>query len=165
MFNVESRSVLGLHWSNSREPCFAEIGRCKGEQNFNSLLTYQWELPLHTKPEFTKCLWWELSLMLESDVISVNCSSSEELRSSGAGAVNGSLTQSNCTLFSGKYFWKWPLRAEMCSKKHGITVLSVSLLVLEKVVRFSKDCISLLEFPAPHLQFSDEWTDLVCQMW
>lgn len=44
------------------------------------------------------------SLMLESDIISMNCSSSEELRSSGAEAVNGSLTQSNCTVLSGRYF-------------------------------------------------------------
>lgn len=37
-------------WGNSRKPNLTEIGCGKGKQNAHSSLSYEWILPLHTKP-------------------------------------------------------------------------------------------------------------------
>ena len=62
-----------------------------------------------------------LSLNVELDVMSMNWSSSAELKSVGAGAWKGPLTQSYWELFSGKYFLKNPISDEICCLIWGIT--------------------------------------------
>lgn len=55
-----------------------------------------------------------LSLNVESGVMSMNWSSSAELKAVGTGALKGSLTQSFWELSSGKYFLKNSISDEVC---------------------------------------------------
>lgn len=123
LLNVQLRPVLGLQCSNSREASLTKVWCCKGSR-----------MPTALCPKSGCCLSTlsqnslsvcdvNLSLNVESDIMSMNWSSSAELKPVGAYALKGSLTQSYWELFSGKYFLKYPISDEiylMC----GITEMA-----------------------------------------
>uniref|UniRef100_A0A3B5LY13 Uncharacterized protein n=1 Tax=Xiphophorus couchianus TaxID=32473 RepID=A0A3B5LY13_9TELE len=78
-----------------------------------------------------------LSLNVESDVMSMNWSFSAELKPVGAGSLKGSLTQSYWELFSGKN----PINDEICCLMQGITEVASSSALSTNSCRFPNESV------------------------
>jgi len=110
--------VLGLQCRNSSETSLTKIRSCK--RNLALCPKSGYCLSTLSQNSLSVCDV-NLRLNVESDVKSMNWSSSAELKPVGVGALKGSLTQSYWELFSWKYFLKNPINNEICSLICGIT--------------------------------------------